>query len=232
MKKPVVITVTLALIAFVINVVLELTPPTDSDGGPMMAYNLTYYYPLFIISFIFSISVLLRFRTLAGKPLFKVIVIILILPTILLTSFGVVRYFNTSSEPDLVGFEFHNNTVELIVNDTLSVKIYGYNKVILGENNEEIQVVRVNVVPQINDVSRYMDRGDFEGESGHFKLFYQVLNDTLQCCYSQKGLLKKVTDENDLPIVFKELIPSSSEQSDVNITSFKEFPWKETYMYE
>ena len=45
----------LAIIAVSLIIAIFLNPPTDFDGGPMMAYNFLFFYPLILLAGILSI---------------------------------------------------------------------------------------------------------------------------------------------------------------------------------
>jgi hypothetical protein len=180
LQKGKIITYIVGIIAFLLPITLYFTPPTDFDGGPMMAYNFLYFYPVAFLSFILSIIVVIRLNLFKNDLISKALLAVSVMPTLILTALILMNMYRISNEPPYyLDLELHNNTVNLIVNDSLEVDLHGFTKKQLNMNDEIIEVKKINLVPHINKKFSYKDGGSFIGESGNQEVYYKLKNDSL-----------------------------------------------------
>ncbi len=179
MRKNKIITYIIGVIAFLIPIKLYITPPTDFDGGPMMAYNLLFFYPLVFLSIILSIIVIFRLKYFRNEVLSKVLLIISILPSSILSIMVFMNFVQIANEPEILDLEIHTNSINLNVNDSLEIKLHGFTKRTMGDNEEIIEVKIVNLVPHVNGKYSFKDGGKFISQSESQDIFYKVKNDSL-----------------------------------------------------
>ena len=179
LRKNIRITYIIAVIAFLIPIKLYFTPPTDFDGGPMMAYNFLFFYPLVFLSIILSIIVILRLKYFRNEVLSKVVLIISILPSSILLIMVFMNFAQIVNEPEILDLEIHTNTINLNVNDSLEIKLHGFTKRTMGDNEEIIEVKIVNLVPYVNGKYSFKDGGELISESESQDIFYKIKNDSL-----------------------------------------------------
>jgi hypothetical protein len=179
LKKNKIITYIIGLISFLIPVKLFLTPPTDSDGGPMMAYNFLFFYPLVFLSVILSIIVIFRLKYFGKEFLPKIPLFISVLPSSILTIMVLINFVRISTEPEILDLEIHNNTINLNVNDSLEIKLHGFTKRTMGKNDEIIEVKIVNLIPYVNGKYSFKDGGKFISKNNNQEIFYKIKNDSL-----------------------------------------------------
>lgn len=79
-------------------IIVFLNPPTDSDGGPMMAYNFLFFVPMIISAGVMSlVSLVILIRKLYRKDwryiAVKVMSFCLMLPVLLYSIWIGVQYF-------------------------------------------------------------------------------------------------------------------------------------------
>jgi len=185
LKKNKAITYLIGFFAFLIPIIIHLNPPTDFDGGPMLAYNFGFFFPLATISLILSVIVLFRLKYFEGYLLPKVLLLLSILPSSALTVMIFFHILRISNEPETLDLEFHNQTIELKLSDSLEIKLHGYTKRTLGHIDEVIEEKIINIVPYIDGVYSFKDGGKLTSIVENQKIFYEVINDSL-IVYSNK----------------------------------------------
>ena len=157
---------------------LYLTPPTDYDGGPMLAYNFLFF-PLLIVSVILSIIVLFRLKKIGKHFLTKLPLLIMVLPSFILIIIVLINISRISNEPEILDLEISNTTIDIKVNDSLDIKLAGFTKRTMGENEEIIEKKIVNLIPYVNGKYRFKDGGKFISSSKNPEIFYKIKNDSL-----------------------------------------------------
>jgi hypothetical protein len=126
----------LAGLAIILIVIVFLRPPTDFDGGPMMAYNLLFFLPmvllaglLSLISAIIAISKLIRKKS--NNKVIKIISLFLSIP-ILNYSLLVFLPFILPSDydypmPELIPDPKYNSCDSVNLKNDQTVHLIGYN---------------------------------------------------------------------------------------------------------
>lgn len=131
----------LALVAISIFVIIHLNPPTDYDGGPMMAYNFLFYLPLKLLSVLLAlISTIIAMKRLRKKGKNQVLVkkvalglSLFILVDFCLLLFSIV-YYNLAEEVTLIPDPVYSKKdfITLQSKDTIHLTAYNW-----GENLEK-----------------------------------------------------------------------------------------------
>ncbi len=179
MRKSKIITYIIGLIAFLIPIKLYLTPPTDFDGGPMMAYNFLFFYPLVFLSIVLSVIVVFRLRYFGKEVLPKLLLFISILPSSILTILVFINFIRIANEPEILDLEIPNNAIDIKVNDSLEIKLSGFTKRKMEENEKIIEEKIVNLIPYVNGKYRFKDGGKFISNYKNQEILYKVINDSL-----------------------------------------------------
>ena len=226
MRKGKIITYIIGIVAFIIPIKLYLTPPTDYDGGPMMAYNFLFFYPLTFLAIILSIIVVFRLKYFRNEILSKVLLYISIIPSTILTIMVLINAIRIANEPEILDLEIPNNTVNIRVNDSLEIKLHGFTKRIKGENDEIIEQKIVNLVPYVDEKYRFKDGGKFTGDSKNQELFYNMVNDSLVVFNFQYDY--HFFNKKRIALPFKIESASIQKLSEEKMKSqgFKKFEWK------
>ena len=202
---------------------LYLTPPTDYDGGPMLAYNFLFFYPLLTISVILSIIVIFRLKSIGKHFLPKLPLLILILPSFILIIVVLISISRISNEPEILDLEISNTIIDIKVNDSLDIKLAGFTKRTMGENDKIIEKKIVNLIPYVNGKYRFKDGGEFIGEYNNTDIFYNVKNDSLIILNYQFQYDFFNRTRIDLPFKIEN---SEIIIDNVNSYGFKKFNWK------
>ena len=224
LKKSKIITYIIGLIAFLIPVKLYLTPPTDYDGGPMMAYNFLFFYPLVFLSIVLSIAVIFRLRYFGKEVLPKIVLFISILPSSILTIMVLINLIRIANEPEVLDLEIPNNTIDFKVNDSLEIKLHGFTKRTMGNNGEIIEEKIVNLVPYVNGEYRFKDGGKLIGNSENKEIFYKLINDSL-IVYSYKYEYN-FFNKTRIPLPFKIENLETETLKKEKLKGFEKFKWK------
>lgn len=205
------------------------SPPTDYDGGPMLAYNIGFFYPLIFLSILLSIIVVFRLKYFKKNNTAKALLILSILPSSYFLFLIIVKSILIATEPEVLDLEILNNTINLNVNDSLEIKLHGYTKRTLNDNEEVITVKIINLVPYINDTYSFKDGGKFTVRSRDPEIFYKIEKDTLKII--NKGYEFNYFNKTRVPLPYKiENIGSDSINKDqLKRLNFKNFIWDEYY---
>ena len=226
LRKSKIITYIIGIISFIIPIKLYLTPPTDYDGGPMLAYNLLFFYPLLIISVILSIVVLFRLKSFEKYFLTKIPLIIMVLPSFILTIIVFINISRISNEPEILDLEIPNSFIDIKVNDTLDIKLSGFTKRTMGENEKIIEKKIVKLIPYVNGKYRFKDGGEFIDFSKNTKIFYKIKNDSLIVINHQFEYDFFNTTRTPLPFKIKTTKAEIITDSIMKNKGFKKFNWK------
>ena len=205
------------------------SPPTDYDGGPMLAYNLGFFYPLIFLSILLSIIVVFRLRYFKKNNTAKTLLILSILPSSYFLLLIIVKSILIANEPEILDLEIPNNTISLNVNDSLEIKLHGYTKRTLNDNEEVISVKIINLVPYINDTYSFKDGGKFTVRTQEPEIFYKIENDTLKII--NEGYEFNYFNKTRIPLPYKvENIESDLiNKEQLKKLNFKNFIWDEYY---
>ena len=145
----------------------------------MLAYNFLFFYPLLIVSVILSIIVLFRLKKIGKHFLTKLPLLIMVLPSFILIIIVLINISRISNEPEILDLEISNTTIDIKVNDSLDIKLAGFTKRTMGENEEIIEKKIVNLIPYVNGKYRFKDGGKFISSSKNPEIFYKIKNDSL-----------------------------------------------------
>jgi len=190
-----------------------------------MAYNLLFFYPFVFLSIILSIVVIFRLKYFRKKVLPKILLIISILPSLILTIMVLIYFMEITNEPEIFDLEIHNNTINLNVNDSLEVKLHGFTKRTMDDNEEIIEVKILNLVPHINGKYSYKDGGEFISKSENQDIFYKIKNDSV-IIYGYKYEFT-FFNKTRIPLPFKiENVETQRIKEQLEKMEFKKFNWK------
>lgn len=204
---------------------MYFTPPTDHDGGPMMAYNFLFFYPLSLISIFLSVIVIYRLKDFKDDLLSKIILIISIVPTILLTILITLNLYRVASEPKNFNIEVPNNEVNIIIKDSLKIELNGFTKIVLDNNGDYKNKKIINLLAYSKDKYKYKEGGKFTTISKNQKLIYKVKNDSL-IIYKQDYEFSYFYDNrNGLPVKIEDIRNTNFSISELERMQFKTFYW-------
>lgn len=216
----------LGLVAFVIPLIIHLNPPTDIDGGPMLAYNFGFFFPLALISLILSIIVIFRLKHFKGYVLPKILLLISILPSFVLTVMILTKILSIANEPEILDLEFHNQTIELPLNDSLDIKLQGFTKRTMGQNNEIIEEKIINIVPYINGEYSFKDGGKLYSIVENQEIFYEIINDTLKIYCNRYSFNFFNSKRKQLPFKIEMLDSHAEKIKELENKKLNRFLWK------
>lgn len=128
----------LAIIAISLSIIIFFNPPTDPDGGPMMAYNLGFFFPLILLTGIFSIiSIIIAVKKLArnktGSKIIPVVSLSLSSPAFFYFFLIVINVIVSSVTADyeldeyLIPEDTFNASDSIQVAKTKTIYLVGYN---------------------------------------------------------------------------------------------------------
>jgi hypothetical protein len=227
MKKRKVITYIIGIIVFLLPILLYLTPPKDSDGGPMMSYNFFYFYPIFFLSIILSVIIIFRLKLFKHDLKSIILLLVSILPTIYLTTFIFINFKQIYDEPPYdLNIELPNNTVNLKVNDTLDVNIHGFTNKKSIDDEEIVLIKKINIVPHINKHYSFKDGGCFIGDSNNYEVYYKVNNDSLFLYSVGVDFSYYNKKRISLPILISKHDFQKDAIKEIENKGFKKFEWK------
>ena len=220
------ITYVIGIIAFTLPLILYFSPPTDSDGGPMMAYNFLFFYPVAFLAIILSLIVTFRIKSFKKDLISKALLVLSIIPTLILTSLILLKFYRISNEPPYdLNLEIHNNTINLQVNDTLAVNLHGFVEKKLNSNDEIIEVKKINIIPYIHHKYSFKDGGYFKSKSANNEVYYKLKNDSL-IIYSRVGFEYFNKTRLPLPFFVSKLDIKKETKEEMTKNGFKKFVWK------
>lgn len=226
MEKGKIITFIIGILAFSITIKLYFTPPTDYDGGPMLAYNLFFFYPLLLLSIFLSIVVIFRLKYFKKDIRSKLLLIISIVPSLIFLLIFLRNIVQIANEPEILDLDIPNNSINLNVNDSLKVNLHGFTKRTLDINEEIITLKIINIVPYINGIYSFKDGGKFTSKSENHQLFYKIENDSL-ILYNQEYEFS-FFNSTRLSLAFnvKNIEPEKIKIKQLEEMGFKNFNWK------
>jgi amino acid transporter len=173
----------LAIIALILIIIVILRPPTDSDGGPMLAYNFLFFLPMFFIAGILAlIAIIIAIRKLIlkrgnKKPL-TIITFALSIP-VLLASLSVFSYFFIPRDydyPDVVltPDPTYNCSDSIKLKTGKTLHFVGYN---WGKELENRRVY-ISLTPHACDTFSMVETYCYQG-SAKMDVYYQLQKDSI-----------------------------------------------------
>lgn len=211
-----------AVLVFILPIYIYYTPPSDTDGGPMLAYNFLFFYPILFISTIISIVlIIISLINFKHKKIENLLIIFSTIPTIFLLIL-VAKHINNIQ--DQINNENLNEETELKVtteivklNNNLVINLDGYEyknirrKITFTPNKEKSEIFTSNQFSQ--------------GNYDSFFLFYKVFNDSLEIYIPEDEPLYYMNDGyKKLPI--KAIQIKSDKIDSLNKSNLKQFKWK------
>lgn len=168
---------TFGLVSLILVTIILSNPPTDFDGGPMLAYNSLFFFPMLIGAGILSIlSLTISIRKLsknkgANKGL-NISSIVLSSPGLIYFSLILLRFLLISGEPE------PTERPDRIYNNSTSIGLDGKTLHLTGFNfgtDYERRRIYISGIPYFNKEFKIQDAYFCQGNS-EFELFYS--NDT------------------------------------------------------
>ena len=202
-----------ALVTFAIPIYIYFTPPTDSDGGPMLAYNFLFFYPLLFLSSI--ISLILIYSATKKFKLNKIencLILVSTLPTVILLILVFANIFTISNGNEYKEeFEQETSKKEIKISDKLTLKLQGY----IFKNIRK----KVEFIPYTENNKTYTTNQFVQGKYDTFFLYYKVENDSLIIYIPDDELLYYTNDGlKKLPI---KVINSKKTPEEKNLNKFE-----------
>lgn len=199
----------LAIIAISLTIIIFLNPPTDSDGGPMMAYNLGFFYPLVSLIGIFSIiSIIITIKKLIHKKTerktIQIISLSLSSPAFLYFLLIVISVLTSSVTADydldeyLIPDDTFNSSDSIQVTKAKTIYLVGYNwgRKLNGRK------LYVSLRPYKKDEFNFAEAYCYEGDSS-MVIYYQVKSDSILVYQSQNYIVYthiNATELNKIPL--------------------------------
>lgn len=161
----------IALVTFSIPIYIYYTPPTDSDGGPMMAYNFFFFYPLLLLTMVLSAILLsIGYRAFKKHKITGLVLFISTIPTfcllgLVIFSHSLKEYKYEEPVDMLNGFE------KVQVNKNLELTLTGY-------TYKEIRK-KITFTPASAGTIEYTRSNFCQGDFHSFFLYYAIKNDSI-----------------------------------------------------
>lgn len=220
--------ITFSLISLFLIVIIVLNPPTDFDGGPMLAYNFLFFFPILIVAGILSlISLLLSIRRFTKQKGLNIISIVLSIPGLIYFVLILLRFLIISNEPEPIEKpeQIHNNS-ESVLLDGKILHLTGFH---FGKDYERKRVY-ISGIPYFNNSFKKEDAYFCQGNS-KFELFYSNDSDSLWVYISQSEPMYHNINGKDLNKIPIRAIQLDNSQIDslMNLESdkIKRFEWEE-----
>jgi hypothetical protein len=214
----------LSLLAFLIPLYLFFTPPTDRDGGPMLAYNFLFFFPLLILAIILSIILLIFSLKSFNKNKFKnSVLVISTFPALFLLALTILHIISISGNDSgyKVPVEVINRYEKIRVNKNLSLTMTGY-------TYEKIRK-KIIFIPETSNKIKYTANTFCQGDFSTFFLYYKIKNDSIYIYIPDNEPLYYINDRlKALPI--KTIKLSAVKKDSLDLLTKKEvikkFIWK------
>lgn len=204
-----------AILAFILPIYIYLNPPTDSDGGPMLAYNFLFFYPILLVSTIISlILIVIGIKNFKNNRKENSLILASTLPTILLLILVFINIFRIQSEDQYEEKREKKIFSEIIkINDELTINLEGY-------AYETIRK-KVTFTPNKEKMNFYTSNQFVQGNYNSFYLYYKVINDSLEI-YIPKDEPLYFTNDGLEKLPLKVIYTNENP----NKKGFKKFEWK------
>jgi hypothetical protein len=220
--------ITFGLVSSILVVIIFLNPPTDFDGGPMLAYNFLFFFPMLIVAGILSlITIILSIIRFAKYKGLNIISIVLSIPGLIYFALILLVFLITSTEPEPIERpdQIHNNS-ESIVLDGKTLHLTGFN---FGKDYKR-KIVYISGIPYFNKSFQKTDAYFCQGNS-KFELFYSNDSDSLWVYISQSEPMYHDINGKNLDKIPVRAIQLTDRQIDslMNLVSdkIKRFEWEE-----
>lgn len=209
-----------------------LNPPTDFDGGPMLAYNFFFFFPMLFGIGIFAIlAIIISVRGLnKGKRIskgLKISSIALSSPGIIYFSLILLRFVTITTEPEPVERPelIHNNSTSIVLNGK-TIHLTGFN---FGTDYQRRRVY-ISGIPYFNKEFKVQDVYFCQGNS-EFELFYSNDADSVYVYIPDSEPMYHEVNGERLDKVPVRAIQLNSQQIDslkaLKSNEIKRFVWEE-----
>ena len=223
------ISLILGAISIILIVIIFLNPPTDFDGGPMLAYNFLFFFPMMaaiglmnVIVLAISIKKILKNK----NRLLNSICIIVATPGLLYCGIILFRFFLISTEPE------PNERPDRIENNRTSVVLEGKTIHLTGfnyGNDYKRKRVYISGIPYFNTQFNIEDAYFCQGDST-FELFYTSNKDSIFIFIPDiEPMYHNINGENRHKVPIRAIQLTDSELSELMNTktdSIKRFNWE------
>ncbi|PVY40539.1 hypothetical protein [Pontibacter virosus] len=217
-------------VSLTLLMIVIFNPPTDFDGGPMLAYNFFFFFPmLFGIGIFSTLAIIISARRLSrSKRVNKGLNIssfALSSPGIIYFALMLLRFFMITSEPEPVlrPEQIHNNSTSLVLNGK-TIHLTGFN---FG-NDYERRRVYISAIPYFNKEFKVQEAYFCQGDS-EFELFYSYDTDSVYVYIPDSEPMYRDVNAERLDKVPVRAIQLNSQQIDslknLNSNEIKRFTW-------
>jgi hypothetical protein len=216
--------------SLILLIVIFLNPPTDFDGGPLLAHNLLFFFPMLIgigILSILSIGISIK-----GFKKSKVTNNGLGISSIVFSSPGIIffililfRFFVISTEPEHVEMpeQIHNNSTSIVLNGK-TIHLTGFN---FGTDYQKRRVY-ISGIPYFNKEFKVQDAYFCQGNS-EFELLYSNDYDSVYVYIPNSEPMYHYVNKKSPGNVPVRAIQLNSQQMDslksLNSKAIKQFTW-------
>lgn len=164
----------LAIFVFILPFYIYLNPPTDFDGGPILAYNFLFFYPILLVCVIISlILIVIGLKNFGKNQIGNSLTLASTLPTILLLILVFINIFRIPGEEQYEEEKEKKTSNKIIkINDDLTLTLEGY-------SFKEVRK-KVTFTPNKEKLNYYTSNQFIQGKYNSFYLYYKVNNDSLE----------------------------------------------------
>jgi len=168
----------LGTISIILIIIIFISPPTDFDGGPMLAYNFLFFFPIMIGVGLLTVIALVISIKRVGKNLNRTLNTISILvaaPSLLYCGLILTRIALISSEPEPKELpdEIENNRTSVVL-EGKTIHLTGFN---FGTDYKKRRVY-ISGIPYFNNQFNIEDAYFCQGDST-FELYYASDKDSI-----------------------------------------------------
>lgn len=226
-----------ATIAISLSIIVFFNPPTDPDGGPMMAYNLGFFFPLVVLIGVFSIkSIIITIGQLVHKKTkrktIQIVSLSLSSPAFLYFLFIVISVVTSSFTADydldeyLIPEDTFNSSDSIQVTNTKTIYLIGYN---WGRRLNERKLY-VSLRPHKKNEFNLAETYCYQGDSS-MVIYYQTKSDSILVYQSLDYIVYTHINATELNKIPLRTIRLSKEGLDSLIASdhdekIRRFIWK------
>jgi hypothetical protein len=176
----------LALLSIVLLLIIHFNPPIDSDGGPMMAYNFLFFFPLLLASSLLAILTIIvsifKWRQ-KSKRLITAFAILCSLPA--LAYLGLILFrisdnvLNSPSYEEMLEYEIvqedlYVSTDTVDINETKKLYLIGMR---WGDDFKNKRIY-ISLIPYDKETLKESDTYFCQGD-GSFDVYYKTKQDSL-----------------------------------------------------
>ena len=198
MRKRFITVFILSLLSCLISAIIYFNPPTDYDGGPMLAYNFLFFFPLMIVAFILSLIAIILFLT--GKEKIPKTNIINYLPLFLNIPILILFY---SVINQIISTDYSDYEPDDMIVKTEKVELPKYTFLLSGveykNSDRRIYIAESERGKPVLFMREYFLNGNFD-------LYFGTLNDSLLIIIPDSATIhleNERTPELDMQILIK-----------------------------